>query len=94
MSSALKSVERKWEESQRESLTPAQAQETLPDYSVSKASHNSHVGLPCLCEHPAEGGQEEEVKKGSNQCADHLRDEARALRKGELEVQLPALTQE
>lgn len=53
-------------------LTPAQAKETLADEAVPEAAGHGHVGLPGLGEHPAEGGQEEEVEEGSHQRAHHL----------------------
>lgn len=53
-------------------LTPAQAEETLADEAVPEAAGHGHVGLPGLGEHPAEGGQEEEVEESSHQSAHHL----------------------
>lgn len=42
-------------------LTPAQTQKALADESGPNLSCHCHVGLPGLCEDPAEGCEEEEV---------------------------------
>lgn len=53
-------------------LTPAQTQKALPDESSPNLSCHCHVGLPGLCEDPAERCQEEEVQKGSGHDANPL----------------------
>ena len=53
-------------------LTPAQAQKALADEPGPNLSRHCHVGLPGLCEDPAEGRQEEEVQKGSRHDTDAL----------------------
>lgn len=55
-----------------EALTPAEAQEALADDAVAQTTSDSHVGLPSFCQHPAEGGEEEEVQESSHQSAHHL----------------------
>lgn len=44
------------------SLTPAQTQKALADEPGPNLSRHCHVGLPGLCEDPAERCQEEEVQ--------------------------------
>lgn len=45
-------------------LTPAQTQKALADESGPNLSRYRHVGLPGLCEDPAERREEEEVQEG------------------------------
>ena len=53
-------------------LTPAQAQKALADEPSPNLSRHCHVGLPGLCEDPAERCQEEEVQEGCCHDADAL----------------------
>lgn len=53
-------------------LTPSQAEEPLADESGPHLARDSHVGLPRLCQDPAERGQEKEVQKGCCHRADTL----------------------
>ena len=52
--------------------TPAETQEALAYDAVPQAARDRHVGLPRLRQHPAEGGQEEEVEERSHKGAQHL----------------------
>lgn len=45
-------------------LTPAQAEEALANEAGAHPSNDSQVRLPSLSEHPAKGGEEEEVQEG------------------------------
>lgn len=53
-------------------LTPAQTQKAFADEPGPNLSCHCHVGLPSLCEDPAERCQEEEVQKGCCHDADAL----------------------
>lgn len=53
-------------------LTPAQTQKALADESGPDLSCHCHVGLPGLCEDPAERCQKEEVQEGCRHGADTL----------------------
>lgn len=59
-------------ESSAARLTPAQAEEALPNEAGAHASDDSQVGLPGLSEHPAKGGEEEKVQEGSRHGAHTL----------------------
>lgn len=52
--------------------TPTQAQETLANEAGPHLANHSQVGLPSLCQYPAERGQKEEVQKGSSHSAQSL----------------------
>lgn len=54
-------------------LTPAEAQETLANESWPHFANDSQVGLPRLCQHPAERRQEEEVQEGSSHSTETLK---------------------
>lgn len=56
-------------------LTPSQAQEALADKARADAADDRQVGLPGLGEHPAEGGEEEKMKKCRSHSADTLEQE-------------------
>lgn len=53
-------------------LTPAEAQKSLAYESWPHLSNDSQVGLPRLCQHPAEGRQKEEMQEGSGHSAEAL----------------------
>lgn len=57
--------------------TPAQAQETLADDAVAQTTSHGHIRLPCLCQNPAERGQEKEMEEGCHQGAHDLRERER-----------------
>lgn len=61
-------------EAQQKNLlpTPAQTQKTLADEPGPNLSRHRHVGLPGLCEDPAEWCQEEKVQKGCRHDTDTL----------------------
>lgn len=59
-------------------LTPAEAQKTLADESWPHFANDGQVGLPRLCQHPAEGRQEEEMQEGSGHSAEALQREENA----------------
>lgn len=54
-------------------LTPAEAQETLANQPRPHFANDGQVGLPRLCQHPAEGRQEEEMQEGSSHSTEALR---------------------
>lgn len=54
-------------------LTPSQAEEALPDQACPDPADHRQVGLPGLRQHPAEGGEEEEVEEGGRHGAHALR---------------------
>lgn len=54
-------------------LTPAEAQKTLANESRSHFANDGQVGLPRLCQHPAEGRQEEEMQEGGSHSTEALK---------------------
>lgn len=54
-------------------LTPAEAQETLANQSWPHFANDGQVGLPRLCQYPAEGRQEEKMQEGSSHGTEALR---------------------
>lgn len=53
-------------------LTPAEAQEAFADEPWPHFAEDGQVGLPCLCQHPAERCQEEEMQEGSGHSTQAL----------------------
>lgn len=54
-------------------LTPAEAQKTLANESWPHFADDGQVGLPRLCQHPAERCQEEEMQEGSSHSTEALK---------------------
>lgn len=55
-------------------LTPAEAQKALANEPRPHFANDGQVGLPCFCQHPAEGRQEEEMQESSSHSTEALRE--------------------